>query len=142
MTDCQEGGLFRTLILGTVGLVVLVALASWAWGHEGLSPEVDRFYSTWFSPRPYGAPENRRTASCCNHTDCKAVRVRFHEGKEQVWWEPWQKWVDVPADVIEQDQPDPRDSPDGQNHACIYEFPGGGSTYPPDFRCYTRGTGT
>jgi hypothetical protein len=32
--------------------------------HEGMSPAVDKFYSTWFKP-------DNPTKSCCNKSDCE-----------------------------------------------------------------------
>jgi len=91
--------------------------------HPGMTELVDQFYSSW--KLPYAVPPNndRRTASCCNKVDCEPRDVRFRNGQWEVHWlEPQlrvDKWLVIPAYVLEDTQPDPRESPDGRSHVCI-----------------------
>lgn len=86
--------------------------------HEGMSPEVDRFYSTWLQPN--GGRE--RYYGCCNRIDCYPTEAQFRGG---FWWVKHRetgRWIMVPADKVEHDQPDARESPDGRNHVCASPF--------------------
>jgi len=97
--------------------------------HEGLSPDVDKFYSYWLQPN--GGKE--RYYGCCNRIDCYPTEAKIVNGH---WWyrhrETWQ-WLPVPDEKVEHLQPDPRESPDGRNHVCattlgwVYCFVAGAS---------------
>jgi hypothetical protein len=78
-------------------------------------PLHDKFYSTWSQPNN----GNRRRVSCCNNQDCYPTNIVLKEGK---WWAQRRedlKWMMVPDGKLEHNQPDPRESPDHQSHACI-----------------------
>jgi hypothetical protein len=82
--------------------------------HEGMTPEVDRFYSTWRQPA-FGNP---RTAGCCDRTDCYPTTAKFEDG---LWWARHRetgRWIIVPNHKVEHDQIDARESPDGRSHLC------------------------
>ena len=90
----------------------------WTIQHEGHPQDLllhDKFYSTWNQPNN----GNRRRVSCCNNQDCYPTNIVFKEGK---WWAQRRedlKWIMVPDGKLEHNQPDPRESPDHQSHACI-----------------------
>lgn len=82
--------------------------------HEGMTPEIDRFYSTWLMPND----GRERFYGCCNRIDCYPAEAQFRGG---YWWFKHRetgKWIIVPAHKVEHDQPDARESPDGRTHVC------------------------
>lgn len=97
-----------------LALLISTATAQEIHHHEGMSPEVDRFYSTWLQPNQ-GRP---RFYGCCNRIDCYPVEAQFRGGH---WWFKHREtghWMIVPDGKVEHDQPDPRESPDGLTHVC------------------------
>ena len=82
--------------------------------HEALH---EQFYATWFKPN--GGKD--REKSCCNQQDCSPAEMRRvaghwqgrRIGKDSVW-------IDIPDDLIESNQADPRESPDGASHLCVH----------------------
>ncbi len=91
------------------GLVLLVQ----AHAHEGI---VGDFYASWM--RPYASMgQPRRTISCCHQKDCHAAEVK--RGVEGWSFKgPQGNWISIPEERLENNQPDPRDSPDGLSHVC------------------------
>jgi hypothetical protein len=82
--------------------------------HEGMSPEVDMFYSHWRQPND----GHVRSWGCCDKTDCYPTEARMIKGQ---WWylhRETQRWMSVPDRKVEHLQPDPKESPDGRNHVC------------------------
>ncbi len=86
----------------------------------------EQFYSTWKSPYENLATRTeRRTAGCCGISDCFPADVKYVGGR--LWMHPRvpqqsaveDRWYLVPASLLENNQPDPRESPDGQSHVCI-----------------------
>jgi hypothetical protein len=98
--------------------------------HEGMTPDVDRFYSTWL--RPNG--EHPRVSSCCNFLDCYPVEAQFVGGHWFFRHRETQTWKIVPDGLVEHEQADPRESPDGRNHVCASPY---GHVY-----CFTVGLQT
>jgi len=83
--------------------------------HEGITdPAVDRFYSTWL--RPNGSYP--RVLSCCNQLDCYPVEAQFRGGHWFFRHRETQTWKIVPDGLVEHEQADSRESPDGRNHVC------------------------
>lgn len=79
----------------------------------------DKFYSGWLVPNAGAA----RVSSCCNKMDCAPADTKFEGGH---WYgrrriDP--QWILIPDQLIESNQGDPRESPDGQSHLCVH--PGG-----------------
>lgn len=96
------------------------------------APLHEKFYSTWNIPNA-GA---ERTRSCCNLKDCYPAPIVQRDGQ---WWVQRRedgKWLVVPKHLLEQNQPDPRESPDHQSHACIAPPENGDAVY-----CATLGAG-
>ena len=85
--------------------------------HEGMTPEVDKFYSVWLQPNNGHA----RYMGCCNRLDCYPTEAKMIRGH---WWfmhRETLRWMPVPDDKVEHLQGDPRESPDGMNHVCANE---------------------
>ena len=92
------------------------------------------FYSKWQRPKGNFTGIGHRTQSCCNRTDCDVVTgVSIIKGKMwiTVRREP-SRWYPVDPAIIEANQEDPRESPDGMSHACII----GGTV-----ACFVEGSG-
>jgi hypothetical protein len=82
--------------------------------HEGMTAELDRFYSYWLQPNQ----GLQRVMGCCSHIDCYPVEARF-DGTN--WWYKHResgRFLPVPIDKVEHLQSDPKESPDGRNHVC------------------------
>ncbi len=61
-----------------------------------------------------------RTQSCCNKTDCRPVdQVEIKNGQMWARLESSHEWYKVDPSIIESNQGDPRDSPDGRSHGCV-----------------------
>ncbi len=58
--------------------------------------------------------------SCCGPNDCQIVQVKHTEDDRWYFRDPQQHtWREIPDDRIENNQPDARESPDGQSHVCF-----------------------
>lgn len=77
-------------------------------------PLHERFYSTWNMPNA----GMRRTVSCCNKNDCYPTRIWAENGKYWALHRESGESIEVPANKLEQLQPDEEESPDGQSHIC------------------------
>jgi len=122
---------FWKVVTGCIAsaIIILVAvLGSAARGHDShlaLSIEdqkVYEFYNTWM--RPAGrSGMGHRVSSCCNLTDCfPVVEIRMVSGRYAVRVQTpngVSREYTVDPQIIESNQPDPRESPDGKSHACI-----------------------
>jgi hypothetical protein len=124
----EIGGRVMTQIRIMYGCYI-IAIAAWlfalaAW-RQALSQEHhhppqdaamhDRFYSSWLIPNG----GQQRKSSCCDRKDCYRTQGKFHAGQ---WWalrREDQNWVLLPNNKLEHNQPDPRESPDGQTHVCM-----------------------
>jgi hypothetical protein len=107
------------------GLYTLAATAQHT--HEGA---IGEFYQTW--KRPYdvcvgftfplfGPGCGRRTQGCCDKTHCQPISEMRRRGDGfEVRVKDSPAWFPVRNDRWEDAQPDPRESPDGQNHVCIF----------------------
>lgn len=99
---------------------VLLCLIVPAWGQSHHHPPQDaqlheQFYSTWLMPNG----GQKRTSSCCNLQDCYPTQMRNVGG---TWFAKRREdgqWIAVPSGKLEQNQSDPRESPDGQAHVCM-----------------------
>ncbi len=112
--------MFDSEWLKFVGILVGMTLAL-IWGtaalsqhsHEGL---VGQFYATWYRPAGIGIPH--RQQSCCNEQDCYTTTFK-KVGVQWLFWDrETQAWRHVPEGILEHNQPDPRESPDGSSHVC------------------------
>lgn len=119
-----------------LAIIVALFLFSPAQAQLHLHPPQDaelhaQFYSTWRMPNR----GKERVQSCCNMVDCYPTDARLTNG---IWYARRREdgaWIPVPAYKIEQNQSDPRESPDGRSHVCM----------PPPPRigvfCFTLGSG-
>lgn len=85
--------------------------------------KVFQFYSQWNRPKGPFNIEHRKP-SCCNRADCFPVgETKISQGRYSV--RPEIKpgvlgdWFEVDPGIIESQQEDPRESPDGRSHVCI-----------------------
>lgn len=112
------------IMLGMVVALLLLIAPAHAQEHQHpdhtYTSDVGYFYTTWKSPLadpPYAA---RRKIGCCDLQHCSSVLVFKRDGQ---WWARGHRVfpaeIILPADVIESNQPDPRESPNSQSHACI-----------------------
>lgn len=105
---------FVSLIIGIAGLVKADTHPTHPPAHEKLHKE---FYSDWKMPP-------NRTVSCCNEKDCYPTPIKFEDGQYWALRREDQRWLMIPAGVLEQTQRDEsniRESPDFQSHACIQD---------------------
>lgn len=109
------------------GLLLQVALVRAHDEHMATTPDqtkVFEFYRTWMRPGGGYAGLGHRFQSCCNRTDCFPVgeirktkgnyyvRLRYPNGELSHEYF-------VRNEVLESNQHDPRESPDGMSHACV-----------------------
>ena len=87
--------------------------------HTGASPEVDKFYSTWKKPLLRNPATGERTTACCGRTDCYEAKIQKRDGIWQVLQRETKTWRNIPENLFEHNQPDPRESPDSKNHICM-----------------------
>jgi hypothetical protein len=110
-------------------LWAMMALAGSARAHDAhlaLSVEdqkIYEFYAHWMRPKGNFAGMAHRGASCCNKTDCfPVVEIRLSGGRYSIRVQTPRgispEYRVDPA-IIESNQTDPRESPDGKSHACI-----------------------
>lgn len=113
------------LVFGAMGHFVLKAWGQEIHHHPGATELIDKFYSTWKMPIIHPACKQkdcaRRVALCCNRKDCAVREVSLKDGQWNVHFidVSHDVWIPIPANIIEANQPDPRESPDGQTHVCI-----------------------
>ena len=133
MTARKHEWLVGTLfVLSLDAVIVLAAIALFFWTHAFARADdyshshedaVGKFYQNWQIPSS-GWNNGKRGGSCCNRTDCRpVVNMRRGGGGTQVQMQErdgsLSHWYTVPDDRWEDQQPDPRESPDGRSHACV-----------------------
>ncbi len=111
--------LVRWLLPAFVVSIVLLGAGGVATSHDihaartPTEEAVFHFYATWMRP-----PD--RTMSCCSMQDCHVVQIKKEDGlwyfKDDLFAHAWRQ---IPAGRLEQNTGDPRESPDGQSHACF-----------------------
>jgi len=99
-------------LLSSILFLLVVPAAAQVHHHDGASKQVDEFYSKWMVPP-------NRESSCCNKVDCYATEAKQQGGTWYARRREDGEWVPVPAKLIEQNQVDPRESPDGLTHVCM-----------------------
>jgi hypothetical protein len=105
---------------GVILCILLVAIR--AHGQEHMHPPQDadihaKFYASWMQPT--NSMGQRRSSSCCNLKDCYPTRAKLVDGHWFVERREDHKWIMVPDYILEQNQEDPRESPDDRTHACM-----------------------
>ena len=63
--------------------------------------------------------DGTRQTSCCSDKDCYPTEIRKVSGKLFAQSHDGLRWVLVPEHLIEQNNDDARESPDGSNHVCM-----------------------
>jgi hypothetical protein len=109
-------GSFATAGYWLAGLLLIATPVSAQHNHPPQDAQLhEQFYNTWMMPN---GGLNRST-SCCNMRDCCPTQMRNVAG---IWFAKRREdgqWIPVPAWKLEQNQSDPRESPDGQAHVCM-----------------------
>ena len=84
--------------------------------HDG---GVGEFYQTWRKPNERDFT-GKRITTCCNTMDCEAPEIITRAGQLYVRNHKMMPGRDVllPDKLMEHNQPDPRESPDGRTHVC------------------------
>jgi hypothetical protein len=79
-----------------------------------------RFYANWKQPINRDQ-DGARVVSCCSDMDCEPAEIVMKGGKYYVRNHKMAQGKDVlvPDHLIEQNQRDMKESPDGRNHACL-----------------------
>jgi len=128
----------RMIIAGLLALALgfalnmtrLIIVAAGAEGHTH-DGEVGKFYQAWMRPTNRNV-NGERTMSCCGENDCHPVAQLKRNGENWFFYDAmYRQWVLIPPEKIEDNQPDPHDSPDGNWHVCNQ----GGMVY-----CAVRGS--
>lgn len=136
------------LLIGTLIGFLWGMIGHYAFAHEhqaGESEEEARtieFLRNWKRPRgPYNI--GHRVSTCCYiggmQQDCFPVKeTRIEHGVTFVFPDTeghieYARWYQIPEGVAEDEQPDPRESPDGRSYVCV----AGNNVI-----CYVRGSGT
>jgi hypothetical protein len=123
----------KVLFLFASVVMLVHIVQNGAYGEEHVHVgDVGQFYATWMRPSNVCSDEvqgryvpaycGHRKSSCCSNQDCHNTQVKKIDGRWQ-FWDYWSfatspRWRDVPDNIMEHNQPDPRESPDGQNHVC------------------------
>lgn len=81
---------------------------------HALMGKVGEFYSKWMVPNQ-GRP---RQVSCCNQQDCHEAQLRRSNGRWEFMSRDTRQWTSIPEAIIEYNQRDGLDSPDGKPHVC------------------------
>ena len=90
--------------------------------HDG---DVGHFYQTWMRPGHFGLGIPHRKHSCCNEKDCYSTSFKLIGGTWFAQRREDGEWMPIPVGILEDNQPDPRDSPDGRD-VCM-QPPGKGN---------------
>ncbi len=93
-----------------------------------------KFYSEWNRPKGNFQGIEHRKQSCCNRTDCSPVlATEMRDGQMYARFELNPSiWYKVDQSIIESNQGDPKETPDGRAHGCVI----GGQV-----ACYVHGAG-
>jgi len=113
--------------------IVVVGAEEHIHPNEVVSDHVGRFYEKWQRP-DLRRSDGERYYGCCSRMDCFVPKIEYRGGELYVWHEKTDKWVHIPAALIERNYADGLNSPDAQNHACINS-----SGFP---LCYVDAAGT
>ena len=114
-------GLFIVLLAGMF-LMFFITLSPAQHRPEDMELH-EKFYSNWYRPDldlrdPRGDPNGRRLNSCCNKQDCEPAEIVYQNGHYFAKLRTANGPVLIPDVIIEANQSDPRESPDGRSHVC------------------------
>ena len=131
MTHARHEWLMGLLFIALLNCtIVFTIICLFFWVHRARAEDhthdggVGNFYQSWQIPGVLGVYGGNRGGSCCNKMDCRPiVGMRHSGGGTQIQMqEPDGKlsgWYTVPDKKWEDQQADPRESPDGRSHACV-----------------------
>lgn len=90
--------------------------------HSQLGP-AGKLYERWKQPGSRAVDGDRLT-SCCDEKDCEPATIVRVDGKLYVRNHKMAPGRDVllPDGILEHNQPDPEESPDGLPHVCMNTF--------------------
>ncbi len=102
-----------------VAALLIVPAAALEHDHAQLG-DAGRFYQNWKQPSSRSV-DGSRLVSCCSNYDCERTDIVRRDGR---WYARNHKMrpgedVLIPDALLEHNQSDPRESPDGQNHVCM-----------------------
>ena len=105
-------------MLRALVVIIILALMAPAFSmekhdHNSLGLAGD-FYAGWKRPNQEGP----RVSSCCNQQDCYQPLIRGVSGHWEYMSRVTGRWRTIPENLLESNQPDPRESPDGLPHIC------------------------
>lgn len=121
----------RALCALCIGFALMMMLGPLVLGHEHPPQDEElhvKFYLSWMIPP-------LRNVSCCDKRDCYPTAVKNVGGTWFVERREDREWIPVPEHKIEQNQKDPKESPDGRAHVCLGPPPYG------VLHCFTHGSG-
>lgn len=113
-----------------VFLIVMVGLAQLAQSyftkafalelhdHQKLGDAVGDFYSTWRRPNSRGGRILRGNMFCCSERDCYQAMVRGGPDHYEYMSRWYGAWRPLPDAILEHNQSDPHESPNGFSHVC------------------------
>lgn len=117
--------MFQVMKIAATIVAVIVLFIALLWSMAALAQHPqhgsDHFYATWLRPE-MRTQAGQRQYSCCNERDCAPARFKNVGG---AWFGQklgTTRWQPIPDRLMEQNQPDPRESPDGQSHLCSTEW--------------------
>ena len=111
------------IYLGFIILFLSVAPARSAeHNHPAKDAEIhEQFYSKWKRP-DQRLEDGQRYFSCCNKEDCYPTPFRKRGDTFEFLHRETKQWMVMPSALLEHNQTDPIDSPDGQSHVCATPF--------------------
>ena len=111
--------MLRMLVIAIIIALMVPAFSMEQHDHNSLGLAGD-FYAGWKRP----TQEGPRVSSCCNQKDCHQALVRGSVGHWEYMSHITGRWTTLPEGILEHNQEDPRESPDGLPHVCE-QFPSG-----------------
>jgi len=129
-------GAYLGLMFGAAMALALGNVKAQDHSHHNHPPALsqlhEQFYSKWQRPN-HRNDAGERTHSCCNKEDCRPSPIKPRADGNFDVLNLKGEWVMMPRELLEENQRDPVESPDGLSHACV-----GASGTP---FCAVRGSG-
>jgi hypothetical protein len=104
------------LVIAIILALMAPAFALEQHDHNSLGLAGD-FYAGWKRPDAR-FPNGDRSMSCCNKIDCYQPLIRGVSGHWEYMSRATGRWKNIPEVLLESNQADPRESPDGLPHVC------------------------
>jgi len=106
------------MIIKALTIIIILLISPAMAQHPPEDMEIhEKFYSHWNRPA-FRDINGNRTESCCNNTDCYPAQIKKELGR--YWYKRREdgQWRIIPEEILEHNQVDARESPDGRNHVC------------------------